>query len=288
MTDSTTGMSELRKEYIDGAVKAVALAEYKLKTLCTIDSSSAWIETYYRESNAELTGGTGSAVKGIPRLSPFPYNEVTETKVQSWILKYGMEGVISYEDATKNNIPMIQRTLLRIGRAVSYAIDVEIESQMNTNAGNSVTISSGYEWNASVVANRDPIKDILDAIQTMRADNLNALNGNGYLVVNGTDYTNLISNSKVINNPSFKTADVVSNGVVGEICGLKIMVTEAVTADQAYVVIAKEAMTWKEAHALEVLQIEDPGIKTTIRAYEMGVCQVTTPNAICKITNTRA
>lgn len=288
MTDSTTGMSELRKEYIDGAVKAVALAEYKLKTLCSIDSSNAWIESYYRENNSELTGGTGSAVKGIPRLAPFPYNEITETKVQSYILKYGMEGVISYEDATKNNIPMIQRTLLRIGRAVTYAIDVEIEAQMNTNAGNTVAISVGYEWNSATIAQRDPVKDILDAIQTMRADNLNALNGNGYLVVNGTDYTNILANSKIVNNPTFKSADVVTNGVVGQICGLKIMVTEAVTADQAYVVIAQEAMTWKEAHALTVLQIEDPGIKTTIRAYEMGVCQITAPNAICKITNTRA
>lgn len=288
MTDSTTGMSELRKEYIDGAVKAVALAEYKLKTLCSIDSSNAWIESYYRENNSELTGGTGSNVKGIPRLAPFPYNEITETKVQSYILKYGMEGVISYEDATKNNIPMIQRTLLRIGRAVTYAIDVEIEAQMNTNAGNTVAISVGYEWNSATIAQRDPVKDILDAIQTMRADNLNALNGNGYLVVNGTDYTNILANSKIVNNPTFKSADVVTNGVVGQICGLKIMVTEAVTADQAYVVIAQEAMTWKEAHALTVLQIEDPGIKTTIRAYEMGVCQITAPNAICKITNTRA
>lgn len=288
MTDSTTGQTELRKEYIDGAVKAVALAEYKLKTLCTIDSSNAWIETYYRENNSELTGSTGSSTKGIPRLAPFPYNEVTETKVQSYILKYGMEGVISYEDATKNNIPMIQRTLLRIGRAVTYAIDVEIEAQMSANAGNSVTISAGYEWNSATIAQRDPVKDILDAIQTMRADNLNALNGNGYLVLNGNSYTDLVGNSKIVNSPTFKSADVVTNGVVGQICGLKIMVTEAVTADTAYVVIAQEAMTWKEAHALQVLQIEDPGIKTTIRAYEMGVCQITAPNAICKISNTRA
>lgn len=65
------------------------------------------------------------------------------------------------------------------------------------------------------------------------------------------------------------------------------MVTEAITADTAYVVVAKEAMTWKEATPLTVMQIEDAGIKTTIRAFELGVCQVPSPNAICKITNTR-
>ncbi len=116
------------------------------------------------------------------------------------------------------------------------------------------------------------------------------MNGSGYLVLNGTDYTNLITNTKIINNPTFKSADVVTNGVVGEIAGLKIMVTEALevtTPDVAYILVAKEAMTWKEATPLTVVQVEDPGIKTTIRAFELGQCQVPSPNAICKITNTR-
>lgn len=286
----TTGEQDLRKEFIDGAVKAVALMEYKLKTLCTVDSSSAWTETYYRETNSELTGGgvaSPTTVKGIPRLAPFPYGEVSWTKVSALIEKYGMEGMISYEDARLNNIPMIQRTVLRIGRAVAYAVDSQIASVMTAQAGNTFAITGGNEWDSATVANRDPVFDILTAIQYLRADNIDALNGNGYLVVNGTDYTNLISNSKITNNPSFKTADVVSNGVVGQIAGLKIMVTEVVPADSAFVVVAKEAMTWKEATPLTVLQIEDPGIKTTIRAFELGVCQVPSPNAICKITNTR-
>jgi hypothetical protein len=290
---TTTGDADLRKEFVDGAVKAVALMEYKLKTLCTVDSSSAWTETYYRESNSELVGGgvaSPTTVKGIPRLAPFPYGEVAWTKVQSLIEKYGMEGMISYEDERLNNIPMIQRTILRIGRAVAYAVDSQIAAVMLASAGNTFAITAGSEWDSATVANRDPVFDILTGIQMLRADNVDALNGNGYLCVNGTDYTNIISNSKVVNNPTFKTADVVSNGVVGEICGLKIMVTQAleVTApDVAYIAVAKEAMTWKEATPLTVLQIEDPGIKTTIRAFELGVCQMPSPNAVCKITNTR-
>lgn len=289
----TTGEQDLRAEYVDGAVKAVALMEYKLKTLCTVDSSSAWTETYYRETNSELTGGgvaSPTTVKGIPRLAPFPYGEASWTKVSAIIEKYGMEGMISYEDKNLNNIPMIQRTILRIGRAVAYAVDSQIAAVMAASYGNTFAITAGNEWDSATIANRDPVFNILTAIQYLRADNIDALNGNGYLCLNGTDYTNLISNSKVINNPTFKTADVVSNGVVGEICGLKIMVTqalEATTPDVAYVVVAKEAMTWKEATPLTVLQIDDPGIKTTVRAFELGVCQMTSPNAVCKITNTR-
>lgn len=290
---STTGEADLRKEYVDGAVKAVALMEYKLKTLCSIDTSSAWTETYYRETNTELTGGgvaSPTTVKGIPRLAPFPYGEASWTKVSALIEKYGMEGMISYEDENLNNIPMIQRTILRVGRAVAYAVDCQIAAVMLASAGNTFGITAGSEWDSATVANRDPVFDILTGIQYLRADNIDALNGNGYLCLNGTDYTNILSNSKVINNPTFKTADVVSNGVVGQICGLKIMVTqalEATTPDVAYIVVSKEALTWKEATPLTVLQIEDPGIKTTIRAFELGVCQIPSPSAVCKITNTR-
>lgn len=293
MADSTQ-QADLRREYVDGAVKAVALMEYKLKTLCTVDSSSAWTETYYRETNSELTGGgvaSPTRVKGVPRLAPLPYGEVSWTKVSAVNEKYAMEGMISYEDEKMNNIPMIERTILRIGRAVAYAVDQQIAAVMLASAGNTFAIASGSEWDSATVANRDPVYDILNAIQYLRADNIDALNGNGYLCVNGTDYTNILRNSKVVNNPSFKTADVVSNGVVGEICGLKIMVTqalEATTPDVAYVVVAKEAMTWKEAQPLTVEQIVDPGIKTTIRAWEIGQCQMVSPNAVCKITNTRA
>jgi len=281
-----TQEASLRKEFVDGAVKAVALMEYKLKNLCAVDSSSAWTETYYRETNTDPTNSS-SAIKGIPRLAPFPYGEASWTKVSSVIDKYGMEGMISYEDAMLNNIPMIQRTILRIGRAVAKAVDTQIEAVMGASYGNTYAVTAGNEWDSATVANRDPIFDILSAIQKLREDNIDALNGNGYLVVNGTDYTNIISNSKCTNNPSFKTADVISNGVVGQICGLNIMVSEVVTADAAYVVVSKEAMTWKEATPLTVLQIEDPGVKTTIRAFELGTCQMVSPNAVCKITNTR-
>jgi hypothetical protein len=230
-------------------------------------------------------------VKGIPRLAPFPHGEVSWTKISALNEKYGMEGIISYEDELMNNIPMIQRTLLRIARAVVKDVDTEVANTLLAAAGNSYAITAGKEWDSATVANRDPIYDILKASQTIRADNIDPLNGRGFLCVNGTDYTNLISNSKVVSNPSFKTADVVSNGVVGQLCGLKIKVTEvleASTPDVAYIVMAKESMTWKEVVALTVLQIKDPGIKTTIRAFELGQCQMVVPDGVCKITNTRA
>jgi len=281
--------ADLRYENIDRAVKAVAALEYKLKTLCTIDSSSAWTETYFRETNDDETdGGTGSAIRGVPQYAPFPFFDVTETKVQSVIQKYAGESIISIEAEQNATIPMLQRKIYRLTQKITYQIDSAIEGVMSASAGNSYAIGVGDEWDSATIANRDPVFDILGAINLLRVDGIDALNGMGYLVVNGTDYTNIISNSKILNHPTFKSVSAVQNGVVNELLGLRIMISETVRADQAYVVVSKLALTWKQASALTTRTVEDAGKSTTIRAWERGVCQIPVPNAICKITNTRA
>jgi hypothetical protein len=284
----TTGELDLRAINYEKIVKGFALQEFKMKQVVTESSSSSWQESYYRETASELTGGTGSAVKGVPRLANFPYGEPSWTLVNSYIEKYGMEGVVSAEDEMLDNVDVIARTLLRISRAVAYAVDSQIYTVLLAAVGNTVAVSVGYEWDSATIAQRDPISNILDAKKELAIDNFDPDNGNTYLIVSPKQYRYILSNSKVVSNPSFKTADVVSNGVVGQICGLKIIVFVGVTADSCLVAIAKECGTWKSAAGLTTHVIKDPGIKTTIRAYEMGVCQANAPNALCSITNVEA
>jgi len=279
---------DLRAENFEAIVKGFALQEFKMKQVVMVQTSSAWIETYYRETSTELTGGLGSSVRGIPRLANFPYGEVSWTKVQGYIEKYGMEGVISWEDAMLDNIDVISRTLLRISRAVANAVDAQIYAVLEAAAGNSVAITAGQEWNSATVANRDPIQNLLDAKRELYIDNFDPDGHETFLLLSPTDYANLIGNSKVLQNPTFKAADIVSNGRVARILGLQIIVSNVVTADKALMAIGKECGTWKQAAALTVFTTPDKGVKYTIRAFEMGVAQATTPNALVTITNTQA
>jgi hypothetical protein len=280
--------ADTRKEFIDSAVKAVNLDQAKLKTLCVIDSSTSWTESYFRETNSDQTdGGTGSAIRGIPQMSPFPAVQVSETKVSSVVQKYGNDAVISLEAQQSATVPMLQRHILRQQRKINWQIDVAIDALLSADAGNTFAISAGSEWDSATLANRDPLYDVLFGINMLRIDGIDALNGNGFLVVNGTDYTNIISNTKIVNHPTFKAVSSVQNGVVNELGGLKIMVSEAVTADQAYIVVKGESLVWKQAQPLQVVTIDDPGKSTTIRAWERGVAQLHAPNGVCKITNTR-
>ena len=259
--------ADLRKEYIDSAVKAVNMDMSKLTMLCVIDSSSAWTESYYSETNEDTTdGGTGSSYKGIPQLAALPGVIVTETKYSSIVDKYGAESIISLEMQSEATVPMLQRHILRIARKINYQIDSAIESVMSESAGNTFALTAGYEWDSATIANQQPIYDILYGINMIRADGIDALNGNGYLVVNGTDYTNIISNSKVLNHPTFESVSAVQNGQVARLCGLTIVVSETVTADQAYIVVKGESLVWKQAEPLKTVTIDDPGKSTTIRA----------------------
>lgn len=280
MADST-GMADLRAENFSKIVKGFALQEYKMKQLCMIESSKAWTETYYKETAADLEGGSGSDIEGVPRLASFPYGEVTWTKTSGRNVKHGMEGVLSWEDIKTNNVPMIARTLLRIARAVAKSVDDNIAAAIVANAGN--TTAANATWNNAVIADRDPIQDILDAKALIAVDNYNP-DKNGYLLVHPTNYAELLGNANVRNAGQFYTDSVTRNGVVGRLLGLTVISSNSVTEGGAQVVIAKEAMTWKSVVGLTVKTIDDPGIKTTVRAWEVGQVQVVNEDAICKIT----
>lgn len=288
----TVGQADLRAENVEKIVTGFALQEYRFKQICMISKSSSWQESYYQETAADLSGGLGSAVKGVPRLANFPYGEVSWTKQSSYLIKYGMEGVISWEDAMTNNVDVIARTLLRIGRAVAKAVDDEIwdvisESQSASNI-NSVAITAGDEWDSATIANRDPIQDILNGKKKIAESNYDPDNGSGFLLISPKDYANLLGNANIRNAGQFYTDAVTKNGRVGQILGLQIIVSNSVTADFALVIIAKEAATWKEANPLTVRTINDPGVKYTIRAWEIGVTQLVNPKAVTLISNTQA
>jgi hypothetical protein len=279
--------ADLRKEYIDTAVKAVVKIEEVWKSMCAIDKSDSYTESYFRETNDDSTdGGTYSPIKGIPEFAPFPYVDVKETKYSSVIEKYGATSYISMEAGQYATVPMLQRKIYRIARKIIYQEDVAIYTVCAANFGNTVAITAGNEWDSATVANRDPIKDILDAIQTLRVDGIDALNGSGVLVVNGQDYTNIISNSKVLNHPTYSSG-VMGNGKQGSLLGLTIRISEVVAPDEAYVLVEKQGMVWKEANPLTTAQTIFPGKYTQIDSWERGVFQLQAPNEICKITNTR-
>ena len=286
----TVGMADIRGLNVTKAVTGFALQNYVFKDrLCLVQPSSSWQERYYQETATDLTNAN-SPVEDVPRLANYPHGEVSWTQQNSYHKKFGMETRISVEDATSNDVDVIARSLLRIGRAVAKAVDAEIwdvitEGRSITNISG-LTITAGHEWDSATIANRDPVQDILNAKKIISIYNYNP--EGAFLCLSPTDYANLLGNANVRNAGQFYTPSVTERGEVGTICGLRILVSNNVTADYAAVVIGGEAATWKQLSPLQTRTIEDPGIGTTIRAWEIGVCQLKNPKAVCLISNTQA
>ena len=282
-----------RKQIWDKDIKGFAKKRYVMKEVVMNMSTSAWTNSFYQKTATSLTAGTGSTIKGISRGANFPAVVRGTTLVNSVIEQYGAEGVIYWQDILTSNLAIQAETILDVTDSIVNSVDAEIYSTLTEadtpSTINTVAITAGYEWDSVTIANRDPVQDLLNAVREITIDRYPILtSGQGFLIVNETDYANLMGNSKVINHPTFKLANgIIKNGNLAMLAGLKIKVSPVVTADKALVLMAKRCGTWKQAQPLTVDIIKDPQKKYTIRCSEIGVTELTDPEAVCLITNTR-
>ncbi len=283
---SKVGDTNVYGENISRVVKVFAQKKFKLKPLLMNVKSSNWTETYYKEDPTILTASGTRNIKEIGRLSQFPTVERNWTKVSADHFKYGDEGIISMEDILTDQINVVARTMNGIAESIVNAVDIAIYAALTLEDDTSGVVPAVAKWDATADSTRKPISDILKGIQAMDENNYDALEG-GMLLLSPHDHRALMENSKIINNPSFKTADVVSNGRVGQIAGLTIVKSTSVTADEAMIIINQRAATWQEVVGITAQSIKEPGISTTIRSWTIGQIQITDPKAIYTITGTQ-
>jgi len=279
------GQVDIRGENISKIVTVFAQKKFKLLPLLKQVSSSKLTETYYKEDPTILTASGTRNIKGITRLSEFPSVQRSWTKVSADHTKYGAESLISMEDLRLNAFNIQARSINGIVESIVNSIDIAIYAALTAEGSTSGTVGAVATWDNATASNQNPINDILRGIQAMDENNYDAQD-NGILLVNPHDYASLMQNSKVINNPSFKTADVVSNGKMGQVAGLTIVKTTSVTDAEAMIIIRGLTATWQSAVGFETALIEKPGISTIIRSWQMGQIQIIHPKAIYTITST--
>lgn len=281
--------ADLRNEDIQSMVTGFALASYKFKNIVMVNSGGAITETYFQETAAELTAQSTASIKGIPRLAKFPNADVSWTKVQGIIDKYGLEGTLSYEDIKYSNIDVLARTLLRIARAVAKAVDDEIYSVLTEGQSPSTinTTASVAAWDAA--SGQNPVKDILVAMRLIQEDNYDIMTEGGFLAMSPKDFESLFTwtwsqgatapkVNERITDDGFKRRDFL---------GLDIIISNSVVADGALVGKPFDCGTWKETDPLQTWIIDEPGVHKIVRSWEMGLTQLTNPEALCYISDTQ-
>lgn len=288
------GTANLRAEFVDGAVKGFAEAMYKFKQALNISSTAAWKNTYFREKSNPLAVAGGLGTLGqVPRGGQFPQGVVTWEEVNAWIRKFAFEDVIIWEDILTDDIDVQARTLYRVAEHVTKDVDdyiwsiiAEAPSATATHTNTAiqqVTIAATKHWSGSSGAIIDDIHNAMALIASSNYDTSNCM-----MFINPRDRRSIMRwlSDKGAQFPAIGE-DIGRNGFVGKIAGVSLVVSNSVTASYALVCVPKICATWKEAVSFRTTTEEDPFISLKIRAVEEGVVQLTDPNAVVLIANTR-
>jgi hypothetical protein len=87
--------------------------------------------------------------------------------------------------------------------------------------------------------------------------------------------------------PAF-TSGKMGNGVVQEILGVNVVVSQNVTSNFGCLAQGQRACTWKTFVPITARNVEDVGIGTKIRIWEEGEAILTDPKAVCLLSGTYA
>ena len=267
---SKTEQVVLRAENFERVIRGLTAQMFVLKTLVGTTTTNAWKDTFWTEGTAVLRGGTGSGIEGIPRLTAFPELAPDWTKNSAVQVKYGGKGTISEEDALSDFIDVQKRTMIKVSEAIVSSVDGRIYTDLSAAA--TQTADAAANWDASVIANRDPLLDVLLGIEVLQVANV-AITGTPTLLLKPHDNVYWITNPKVLAQNNLDKV-------------VSIKVTNSVADDEALIYI-DGASTWKTVKGLSTEVEVVAGIKIVMKAWEYGQLQVHFPKKLFKITDTQ-
>ena len=289
MADSS-GQADIRGLDIDKLAKGFADEALLMKRFCNVSKTKAREVRWYQKTagfldSTDTTGITGSQIKNVATKARPVVVEQSWTRQTSYVKKYFVESpLISMEDIKDADIDILAGNVRDLVRAVGYQVDVTIYDAITDASGIETTAAAGTGWDDST--NGDPIGDLLTAKQKIRANGYNP--EGAILLINSIEHKNLLKfliNVKGSSIPAFSSQKVTS-GVVMELLGLQVVVSEIATTDEATVFVPKRAVTWKQFTSLTSVVMDEPGIGKKIRVWEEGVPLVTDPKAIHVTTDT--
>ena len=288
----TTGMADIRGLDIDKLAKGFSEESYIFRNDCTVASMNGDSIRWFQKTAGTLSATAPSATSNVARLA-MPQNlEVSWTRNTSYVKKFFVEGFISMEDVKTAELDVLATTVRDLTRVITRDVDAHIwdvmtESQSPSNIQTFATTAvGGDQWDAASYA-ADIVADLMNAKRLIWAQNYDPEGASLY--VSPKDYTSIVNwliSGKGSSVPGF-SSEKIKSGVVLQILGLNVKVSNNVTADYALVVVPKRATTLREVTPITAMTVEEAGIGTRVRVFSHAVAYNTDPKAIVLISDTQ-
>ena len=297
----TSGMADIRG--LDIQKLAISYAEEAsiFKSLINVSNTSAREIRWYRKTagildSTDTTGITASQIANVAFGARPVIVEQSWTRYTSYVRKYFVESpTIAQEDIDDCDVDILAQNLKDLVIAVEYQVDQRIwnvmtESQSTTNQ----TILSGSTaaaWDTASWTGVKVVDDIMTAVYQIRNNSgFDPIKEGGVLLLNPKDHKNMLSfliDSKGSSIPAW-SSEKIGEGKIQTLLGLRVIVSNNVTADFACIAIPKMAVTWKQFVPISTAVITDEGIGKKIRVWEEGEVILNRPKCVYLLYNTAA
>jgi len=289
MTYDTSAEQDIRGIDVDKLAKGFADEENVFKKFINNSTTSAREIRWYKKTSGFLdstdtTTITASQIANTSFKSRPVVVEQSWERTTSYVRKYFVESPwLSEEDIKDCDIDVLATNIRDLVRAVERQVDSRIYTIITTTTGFQTVAATADGWDDSATGN--PILDLLVAKQMIRAYGYNP--EGAILAINSIEHKNLINyliSVKGSSIPNFSSQKMES-GVVMEILGLRVVVSENATTDQA-VVFVSGCATWKSFVPITSAVVNDVGIGRKVRVWEEGECICHDPKGVVVITAT--
>lgn len=285
--------ADIRGIDIDKLAKGFADEENVLKRFVTNSSTAAREIRWYKKTpgfldSTDTTAITASQIYNTSSKSLPVAVEQSWTRQTSYVKKYFVESpLISDEDIKDTDIDILATNVRDLVRSVVNQVDLRIynvltENLTPTNINTAAATADG--WDDADTGN--PVLDILTGKQTIRSYGYNP--EGCILYINSIEHRNLLNWLIAVKGSSIPqfSSDKVASGVVMEILGCQVVVSQNATTDYALMFVPQRAATWKSFTPITSATISEPGIGVKIRVWEEGEAILTDPRAVHLITDT--
>lgn len=287
----TSGQADIRSIYIDKMMKGFADEELVFDRFTTNTTTSARKVRWFQKTSGFLsevttTGITKNFGADMDQLGRPMVIRQTFTRNETEVKTFFFESALISEQDIKDNDVNIMATHIRdITRKVlkdvnDHIYDVLTENQTAVNIN---TTAATAAWDAA--SGQKIVTDIETGKRKIRAYNYEPTD----LFLSPTDYASMIIHfieNEGANVPGFASQRV-ADGVITEILGLRVTVSNSVAADSCAIAATKQAVTVYTFEALRSAEIKEELIGSKFRVKKECLAVLTDPKAVHLTTNTQ-